>query len=131
MALANLRSPRVSGRPCLRNENDRTRRGALKLLTHDLPVLTYAKGNFQRFNLMGVWEHLNVGTSLLERQVESNTRDARVPTASYSALLTVWGPREWTAHSMEGKVGQEIKDHKKADIGRNDDTSDNGILKML
>lgn len=61
MALANFRSLHVSGRPSLREENDRIRRGSLKLLTLDLPVLTYTKGNFKRFNLTGVWEHLNVG----------------------------------------------------------------------
>lgn len=69
------------------------------------------------------------GTSLLKRQAESNTRGARVPTASYSAL-TIWGPRADSSFCGR-EVGQEVKDHEKADIGGNDDTSDNGILKTL
>lgn len=117
----------VSGWPRLRQENYRSRRGSLKLLTHDLPVLTYAKGHLKRFNPSGVREHLNVGTTLLERQAESMC-------AHRFALCSPDRPSgdpEQTAHSVQGKVGQEVKGHEKADIGGNNDISNNGILKTL
>lgn len=127
MALANLRSPHVSGWPRLRQENYWSSRGSLKLLTQALPVLTYTKGHLKRFNPSGVREHLNVGTTLLKRQAESTC-------AHRFALCSPDRPSgdpEQTAHSVQGKVGQEVKGHEKADIGGNNDISDNGILKTL